>query len=345
MLNTFASTVPNSTSPCYILAIESSCDDTGCAILHNDKVLVNLLASQKIHQQWGGVVPELASREHQKHIVPLVDAAIRQAGIDKKQLSAVAFTSGPGLIGSLMVGVSFAKNLAWALGIPIIEVNHMQAHILAHFIDEPKPDFPFLCLTVSGGHTLITKMTDYFESEVLGQTLDDAAGEAFDKAAKILGLPYPGGPLVDEYAKNGDSQKYHFPMPSIQQFDYSFSGLKTSFLYFLEKQLKDDPNFVTNNIADICASMQQAIINHLLAKYKKAVKQTGIRQVAISGGVAANSKLRQEVMAWAQKDGLKVFIPQLGYCTDNAAMIGVTAYFKYLQNDFAPLSVAPFARG
>ena len=264
-----------------ILAIESSCDDTAAAILQNGKVLCNLVASQKIHEKWGGVVPELASRAHQQNIVPVIDAAMKQSGITKNELSAVAFTSGPGLIGSLLVGTSFAKSFALSLNIPIIEVNHLQAHILAHFIDEPFPKFPFLCLTVSGGHTMITKMNNFFDSEVIGKSTDDAAGEAFDKAAKILQLPYPGGPMIDEYAKNGNPKAFQFPLPNIPNLDFSFSGLKTSFLYFVRDHVKNDEKFIENNIHDICASMQFSIINHLIKKLIKASDKTGINEIAI----------------------------------------------------------------
>ena len=327
-----------------ILAIESSCDDTAAAILQNGKVLCNLVASQKIHEKWGGVVPELASRAHQQNIVPLIDAVIQQSGIPKSQLSAIAFTSGPGLIGSLLVGTSFAKSFALALNIPIIEVNHMHAHILAHFIDEPFPKFPFLCLTVSGGHTMITKMNTFFDFEVLGRTTDDAAGEAFDKAAKILQLPYPGGPMIDELAKSGNPNAFKFPTPNIPDLNFSFSGLKTSFLYFIRDQTKNDSTFIENNIHDICASMQFSIINHLLKKLITASDETGINQIAIAGGVSANSSLRKNIEIVGAKKNWQTYIPKFEYCTDNAAMIAITAYHKFLNGDFASHSISPNAR-
>ena len=327
-----------------ILAIESSCDDTSVAIINNGKVLSNLVAGQKIHEQYGGVVPELASRAHQQNIVPLVDVALKKAGFTTQDLSAVAFTAGPGLIGSLMVGCSFAKGLALSLNLPLITVHHMQAHILAHFIDDPKPEFPFLCLTVSGGHTQLVKLTSYFEQEVIGKTIDDAAGEAFDKAAKILGLPYPGGPLIDKYAKDGNPLAYEFPISNMPDLDYSFSGLKTSFLYFIQKQVAQNPDFISQNLNDICASIQHAIIKQLMKKLIAAAKQTNIKQIALAGGVSANSGLRSALETEGKKRGWKTFIPDFQYCTDNAGMIAMAAHFKYLAGDFATQETAPFAR-
>jgi N6-L-threonylcarbamoyladenine synthase len=327
-----------------ILAIESSCDDTSVAVINNGKVLSNLVAGQQVHEQYGGVVPELASRAHQQNILPLVDVAFKKAGISPAQLSAVAFTAGPGLIGSLMVGCSFAKGLALSLNLPLITVHHMQAHILAHFIDDPKPEFPFLCLTVSGGHTQLVKLTNYFEQEVIGKTIDDAAGEAFDKAAKILGLPYPGGPLIDQYAKLGNPLAYDFPISNMPNLDYSFSGLKTSFLYFIQKQNALNPNFINENLNDICASIQHAIIKQLMKKLILAAKQTTIKQVALAGGVSANSALRLALENEGKKRGWKTFIPDFQYCTDNAGMIAMAAHYKYLAGDFATQETAPFAR-
>lgn len=335
--------------PAYILGIESSCDDTSAAVLQNTQLLSNIIASQEVHAAFGGVVPELASRAHQQHIIPVINNALEQAGIEASDLSAVAFTRGPGLLGSLLVGTSFAKSFAWALGIPLIEVDHMQAHILAHFITSGKPDdqvpgFPFLCLTVSGGHTQIVQVNSHFEMFVLGRTIDDAAGEAFDKAAKIMGLPYPGGPLIDEYAKNGDATAFTFARPNIPGLDFSFSGLKTSFLYFLRDQLKDNPDFIEQNKADLSASIQKAIVDALMDKLMKAVKQTGIKTVAVAGGVSANSALRAAFLE-RQKQGVwMAFIPDFQFTTDNAAMIAVAGYFKFLKGDFASLDVTPYSR-
>ncbi len=331
----------------YILAIESSCDDTAAAVLCNDKVLSNVVAGQKIHEQYGGVVPELASRAHQQNIVPVIDAAIRQSGISKSQLSAIAFTQGPGLMGSLLVGSSFAKSFAMALDIPLISVNHMQAHILAHFIDEPdfdKPQFPFLALTISGGHTQIVKVTDYFSMEIIGETTDDAVGEAFDKSAKILGLPYPGGPLVDKYAKLGDPKKYQFTKPRVAGLDFSFSGLKTAILYFVQKQVAINAEFINENLNDICASIQHTIVEILMDKIELAVKQTGITRIAIGGGVSANSGIRETLKATESKYGWKTYIPKFEYTTDNAAMIGIVGYHKYLKQQFDNLEVISKAR-
>lgn len=333
-----------SLQPINILAIESSCDDTAAAVLQNGVILSNVVAGQKVHEQYGGVVPELASRAHQQNIVPVVDIALQQAGISKEQLQAIAFTAGPGLIGSLMVGVSFAKSMAMALNIPLIDVNHMQAHVLAHFIDEPKPKFPFLCLTVSGGHTMITVMKDHFTGEIIGHTTDDAAGEAFDKAAKILGLPYPGGPLIDKYANDGNPRAFIFPKPNIPDLNYSFSGLKTAYLYFVQNHVKEHPNFVQENLPDICASIQYSIIDHLMKKLMLASEQTGIKQIALAGGVSANSGLRETLQAEGKKRNWEVFIPAFAYCTDNAAMIAMAGYFKFLKGDFANQTISPYAR-
>ncbi|GAA4271934.1 tRNA (adenosine(37)-N6)-threonylcarbamoyltransferase complex transferase subunit TsaD [Aquimarina gracilis] len=331
----------------YILGIESSCDDTSAAILCNGKVLSNVVASQKIHELYGGVVPELASRAHQQNIVPVIDQAIKQAGIDKNDLNAIAFTRGPGLMGSLLVGTSFAKSLALALDIPLIDVNHMQAHILAHFIDEDefeKPEFPFLAMTISGGHTQIVKVNDHFDMEIIGETIDDAVGEAFDKSAKILGFPYPGGPLIDKYAQLGDPKAYPFPKPKVGDLNFSFSGLKTSVLYFIQKKIKENPNFIEENRNDICASLQYTIINILIDKLKKASKQTGIKRIAIGGGVSANSGIRKALKEGEQKYGWQTFVPKFEYTTDNAAMIGIVGYLKFLKKDFTDMSVVAKAR-
>jgi N6-L-threonylcarbamoyladenine synthase len=327
-----------------ILAIESSCDDTAVAIMVNGKMKCNLVASQKIHEQYGGVVPELASRAHQQHMVPLVNQALIDTQITKNQLNAIAFTKGPGLIGSLMVGASFAKSFAQSLGIPLIGVHHMQAHVLAHFIDEPKPKFPFLCLTVSGGHTQLVIMKDYFEAEIIGKTIDDAAGEAFDKAAKILDLPYPGGPLIDKYGKEGNPKKYSFPIAQMPELDYSFSGLKTSFLYFIRDELKVNPNFIEENLNDICASIQHAIVEQLMRKLDKATKETGINQISLAGGVSANSYLRMRIEEFAIKNKMLSFIPAFEYCTDNAGMIAMAGDILYQREVFEKLDTAPFAR-
>lgn len=327
-----------------ILAIESSCDETSVAICDNGKITANVIANQTIHENYGGVIPELASRVHQQNIVPAVQQALAIAKIEKKQLDGVAFTQGPGLLGSLLVGVSFAKSFALALNLPLISVNHMQAHILAHFIDDPMPKFPFLCLTVSGGHTQIVLVKDYFDMEIVGETLDDAAGEAFDKTAKILNLPYPGGPLIDKYAKQGNPNAYQFPEPQIKDLNYSFSGFKTAILYFIRDNQKANPNFVEENLADICASVQHSIVNILLNKLKKAAKQYHCNQIAIAGGVSANSGLRDTLMSLQDSLGWEVFIPKFEYCTDNAAMIAIAGYHKFLQNDFVGQEVAPMAR-
>lgn len=331
----------------YILAIESSCDDTSAAVMHNDKMLSNVVATQKIHEAYGGVVPELASRAHQQNIVPVVHQALAKANIDKKLVSAIAFTRGPGLLGSLLVGTSFAKSLSLGLNVPLIEVNHMQAHILAHFIkegDKKVPSFPFIALTISGGHTQIVLVKDYFDMEILGETLDDAVGEAFDKSAKILGLPYPGGPFVDKYAAKGNPVAFPFPKPKVPGLNFSFSGLKTSILYFIQKETRKNPNFVEQNLNDICASIQSTIINILMDKLKKASAQTGIKEIAIGGGVSANSGIRQALKDSEEKYGWNTYIPKFEYCTDNAAMIGIVGYLKYIDGDFSDERIAAKAR-
>ncbi|MGC1241607.1 MAG: tRNA (adenosine(37)-N6)-threonylcarbamoyltransferase complex transferase subunit TsaD [Chryseosolibacter sp.] len=327
-----------------ILAIESSCDETSAAVIRNGKVLNNIIASQAVHQKYGGVVPELASRAHQQNIVMVVKESMEQSGVLKTELDAIGFTRGPGLIGSLLVGVSFAKGMALGLGIPLIEVNHMQAHVLSHFIGEPVPGFPFLCLTVSGGHTQIVLVRDYLDMEVIGQTQDDAVGEAFDKAAKILEMPYPGGPLIDRCAQSGNPHAFKFPDTSMPGLDFSFSGIKTAFLYFLRDEKKKNAAFVEENLNDICASLQHTLVSMLLSRLEKASDQTGIREIAIAGGVSANSGLRKSLMLLAEKRRWNVFIPAFEYCTDNAAMIAMAAHFKYLKKDFSPLDVTPLAR-
>jgi len=329
-----------------ILAIESSCDDTSAAVLRDDMLLSNVIASQKVHEQYGGVVPELASRAHEQNIIPVVDGAIREAGISKEEIDAVAFTRGPGLMGSLMVGVSFAKSFAQALGKPLIEVNHLQAHVLSHFIDrgEPRPQFPFICLLVSGGHTQILLLKSHFEMEVLGQTIDDAAGEAIDKAAKIMDLGYPGGPIIDRLAKEGNPDAYRFATPQIPGYDYSFSGIKTSFLYFLRDRLKEDPDFIEKHKADLCASIQKTIVGFLLKKAERATIDHKVLQMAIAGGVSANSLLRSELQRICDKHHWQAFIPPFKFCTDNAAMVGIAGYFKYLKGEFADISLPPYTR-
>lgn len=333
--------------PVFILALESSCDDTAAAVLQNDKVLSNVVANQFIHEQYGGVVPELASRAHQQNIVPVVDSALKKAGVSKEQLSAVAFTQGPGLMGSLLVGSSFSKSFALALGIPLIAVNHMQAHILAHFIDEEsmqKPEFPFLALTISGGHTQIVKVNDYFNMEIIGETTDDAVGEAFDKTAKILGLPYPGGPLIDKYAQLGNPRAFSFTKPKVPGLDFSFSGLKTAILYFINDNVRKNPNFVAENLNDICASVQHTIVEILMDKLKMAVQQSGISRIAIGGGVSANSGIRNTLIEAQSTYGWQTFIPKFEYTTDNAAMIGIAGFYKFLNRDFENASVVSKAR-
>jgi len=333
----------------YILAIESSCDDTSAAVLVNNCLLANVTASQAVHEAYGGVVPELASRAHQQNIIPVVDAAIKKAGIDKSQLSAVAFTRGPGLLGSLLVGTSFAKGLALSLNIPMIDVNHLQAHVLAHFItqvgqEEHSPGFPFLCLLVSGGNSQIIQVNAYDDMKIIGQTIDDAAGEAFDKCAKVMGLPYPGGPHIDRLAQQGNPERFTFAKPNIADYDYSFSGLKTSFLYFLRDNLKENPDFIRQNLPDLCASLQKTVIDILMKKLIKAARDLKISQVAVAGGVSANSGLRQAMLQAGEKYHWDVFIPPLGYTTDNAAMVGITGYFKYQDKKFCSIDAAPFAR-
>lgn len=333
-----------------ILAIESSCDDTSAAVLRDNVLLSNVIASQKVHEQYGGVVPELASRAHQQNIIPVVDAAIREAGIEKSAIDAVAFTRGPGLMGSLMVGVSFAKSFAQALGKPLIEVNHLQAHVLSHFILRSEvatsdlPTFPFICLLVSGGHTQILLLRDHFDMEVLGQTIDDAAGEAIDKAAKIMDLGYPGGPIIDRLAREGNADAYRFATPQIAGYDYSFSGIKTSFLYFLRDRLKEDPDFIEKHKADLCASIQKTIVGFLLKKLERAALDHGVTQLAIAGGVSANSLLRSELQRICDKHRWTAFIPPMKFCTDNAAMVGIAGYYKYLRGEFADISLPPYTR-
>ena len=327
-----------------ILAIESSCDDTSAAICADGVILSNVIANQTIHQAYGGVVPELASRVHQQNIVPAVQQALLAAKVSKNDVNAVAFTRGPGLLGSLLVGVSFAKAFALAKNLPLIEVNHMQAHVLAHFIGDPKPSFPFLCLTVSGGHTQIVLVKDYFDMQVIGQTTDDAAGEAMDKTSKILGLPYPGGPLIDKHARSGNPDAYKFPEPQIPGLDFSFSGLKTSILYFIQKNVKLNPNFIEENLNDICASVEKRIATILLNKLKRAADEYGIKDIALAGGVSANTGLREGLLAMGNKNGWNCFIPKLEYCTDNAAMIAIAGYHKYLKGEFVGQDVVPLAR-
>jgi N6-L-threonylcarbamoyladenine synthase len=327
-----------------IFAIESSCDETSASVCRNGKILSNFIANQKVHELYGGVVPELASRAHMQNIVPVVDTALKTANVKLEEIDAVAFTQSPGLIGSLLVGSQFAKSMAFALNKPLIAVHHMQAHVLSNLIPERKPSFPFLCLTVSGGHTQIVLANSPTELKVIGETLDDAAGEAFDKSAKLLGLPYPGGPLIDRYAKDGDSKKFSFAEPQIEGLDFSFSGLKTSILYFLQKEIKNDPDFVQKNLADLCASIQGRIISILLKKYKRAALQTGIEDLCIAGGVSANSGLRKAFNEMCEQNNWNAFIPPFEYCTDNAAMIAITAYYKYFKNEFADLSVSATAR-
>jgi N6-L-threonylcarbamoyladenine synthase len=331
----------------YILAIESSCDDTSAAVLLNDKVLSNIVAGQKIHEQYGGVVPELASRAHQQNIVPVIDIALKKAGITQNQLTAIAFTQGPGLMGSLLVGSSFAKSLALALSIPLVAVNHMHAHILAHFIDEEgyeKPNFPFLALTISGGHTQIVKVSSYFDMEIIGETTDDAVGEAFDKSAKILGLPYPGGPLIDKYAQLGNPKAFAFTKPKVAGLNFSFSGLKTNILYFIQKKVAENENFINENLNDICASIQYTIIEILMDKLKLAVAETGITQITIGGGVSANSGIRNTLKEAEKKYGWKTYIPKFEYTTDNAAMIGIVGYYNFLEENFSTSDVVSKAR-
>lgn len=332
-----------------ILGIESSCDDTSAAIIRDETILSNVVASQKVHEEYGGVVPELASRAHQQNIIPVVDLAMKRAGIDRNDIDAVAFTRGPGLLGSLLVGTSFAKGFSLAMNIPLIEVNHLQGHVLALFIrgegvDYQPPKFPFLCLLVSGGNSQIILVRDYLDMEVIGKTIDDAAGEAFDKCAKVMGLPYPGGPHIDRLAKTGDPLRFTFSRPRIEGLDYSFSGLKTSFLYFLRDELKKNEHFIEENKADLCASLQYTIIDILLAKLKRAAKETGINEITVAGGVSANSGLRNALRENAEKRGWNLVIPKFEYTMDNAAMIAITGYYKFLKNDFVGQNIVPFAR-
>ncbi len=332
-----------------ILGIESSCDDTSAAIIQNGVLLSNVIASQAVHESFGGVVPELASRAHQQNIIPVVSEAIKRAGIDKSQLSAIAFTRGPGLMGSLLVGTSFAKGFATALNIPLVDVNHLQAHVLAHFIQEPnvepvQPKYPFLCLLVSGGNSQIIKVTAYNQMEVLGQTIDDAAGEAFDKCAKVMGLGYPGGPIVDRLASEGDPKAFTLSKPHIAGFNYSFSGLKTSFLYLIRDRLKEDPDFIEKNKCDLCASLQYTIVKILMDKLRKAAKECGIKEVAVAGGVSANSAVRQAFLDHAKRFGWQVYLPKFAFTTDNAAMVAISGYYKFLDHDFCELNATPFAR-
>ena len=343
-----------------ILAIESSCDDTSAAVIRDGVLLSNVTASQRVHEEFGGVVPELASRAHQLNIVPVADAALRRAGVGNRELSAIAFTRGPGLLGSLLVGTGFAKGLALSLGIPLVEVNHLQGHVLAHFVEPSAelkaatpsmagveikhPSFPFLCLLVSGGNSQIVLVKAYNQMEIIGQTIDDAAGEAFDKCAKVMGLPYPGGPWIDKLAKEGNPQAYQFSKPHIQGYDYSFSGLKTSFLYFLRDQLKDTPDFIEQHKADLCASLQATVIDILMNKLKRAALDLGVRQVAVAGGVSANSGLRQAFIDYGKRYHWEVFIPPFSFTTDNAAMVCQAGYFKYLDHDFCPIDAVPYAK-
>lgn len=333
----------------YILGIESSCDDTSAAVIRNGVLLSNVTASQKVHDAYGGVVPELASRAHEQNIVPVVDQALKQAGVEREQLSAIAFTRGPGLMGSLLVGVSFAKGMAASLNIPMIEVNHLQGHILAHFIQTPNeeylpPTYPFLCLLVSGGNSQIVLAKSYKEMEIIGQTIDDAAGEAIDKCSKVLGLGYPGGPIIDRLARNGNPDAFKFAKPNIAGYDYSFSGLKTSFLYSLREWIKDEPNFIENNLNDLAASLEKTIVDILMKKLYLASKNLKIKQVAVAGGVSANSGLRNAFNDYAKRYGWKIFIPKFGYTTDNAAMIAITGYYKYLEKDFCPMELPAYSR-
>ena len=331
----------------YILGIESSCDDTAASVIYNGKILSNVVASQKIHEEFGGVVPELASRAHQQNIVPVVHQALLKAGISKNQLSAIAFTRGPGLMGSLLVGTSFAKSLAYGLDIPLIDVNHMQGHILAHFIDEDgfnKPPFPFLAMTISGGHTQIVKVKNYFDMEVIGETIDDAVGEAYDKSGKILGLGYPAGPEIDKRAQLGNPKAYTFTKPKVAGLNFSFSGLKTAILYFIQKEVKANPNFIAENINDVCASIQYTIIGILIEKLKLASKQTGIKHIAIGGGVSANSGIRNALKDGEQKFGWTTYVPKFEFTTDNAAMIAIVGYLKYLDQDFSESNITASAR-
>jgi len=327
-----------------LLAIESSCDDTSAAVLIDGRVLSNEVAGQLVHEKFGGVVPELASRAHQQHIVPVIDAALKAAGVRMEDLNAIAYTQGPGLMGSLLVGSSFAKGLALSCKIPLLPVNHMAAHVMAHFIDDPKPQFPFLCLVVSGGHTQLVRMDNATSMEIIGKTQDDAAGEAFDKSAKLLGLPYPGGPLIDQYAKEGKASRFQFNTSKMPGYDFSFSGLKTSILYFVQAEQKKNPQFIKENLADLCASIQETIVGYLLKNLKRAALDQGIKHIGIAGGVSANSRLRIRVQELANSQGWQAYIPDFQYCTDNAAMIGITAHYHFLSGNFGSISDRPYAR-
>lgn len=329
----------------YILGIESSCDETSASVCVDGRILSNIIATQEVHQAYGGVVPELASRAHMQHIVPVVDSALQQAGITLKELNGIAFTQSPGLIGALLVGAGFAKSLSLALDIPLVGVHHMQAHVLANLIEDPAPSFPFLCLTVSGGHTQIVLCRSPLDMEILGETIDDAAGEAFDKSAKMLGLPYPGGPLIDKYAASGDPSRFHFAAPVIPGLDFSFSGVKTSILYFLQQAIRKEPDFIQHNLADLCASIQHRIVDILLKKLKIAALETGIREVCLSGGVSANSDLRKAFTALGEQQGWRTFVPRFEYCTDNAAMIAITGYHRFLAGRLEGLDAQSSARG
>lgn len=332
-----------------ILGIESSCDDTAAAVIQDEVLLSNVISSQKVHENYGGVVPELASRAHQQNIIPVVDQALKQAGIKKENISAIAFTRGPGLMGSLLVGTSFAKGFSVALGVPMVDINHLQAHVMAHFIKEDttdtnQPNFPFLCLLVSGGNSQIVLVNSYKDMKIIGQTIDDAAGEAFDKCAKVMGLGYPGGPLVDRLAKEGDSNKFKLNKPHIQGYDYSFSGLKTSFLYLLRDELKKNPRFIDENKTDLCASLQKTVIDILMDKLLKASSDLNINEIAVAGGVSANSGLRAAFEDYAKRYRWKIHIPKFGYTTDNAAMVAISGYYKYLDGDFCAMDAAPYSR-
>lgn len=331
--------------PVKLLAIESSCDDTSAAVLVDGRVLSNEVAGQAVHEKYGGVVPELASRAHQQHIVPVVEAALKAAGVAVHELDAVAYTQGPGLMGSLLVGSSFAKGLALSCGIPLIGVDHMDAHVMAHFIDDPKPEFPFLCLVVSGGHTQLVRMDNEFEQKLIGKTRDDAAGEAFDKSAKLLGLPYPGGPLIDQYGRSGKGNRFHFNTSKMPAYDFSFSGLKTSILYFLREQQAQNPNFIADNLNDLCASIQETIVTYLIQNLERAANDLGISHIGIAGGVSANSLLRSRIQDLALRKNWQAYIPAFAYCTDNAAMIGMSAYYHFQAKNFGALGDSPYARG
>ncbi len=335
--------------PTIILGIESSCDDTSAAVIRNGVIMSNIIAGQKVHEKYGGVVPELASRAHQKNVVPVVDVAIKEAGITKEDITAIAFTRGPGLLGSLLVGTSFAKGLSMSLGIPMMEVNHLRAHVLAHYVkvdenDNDKPAFPHICLLVSGGNSQIVLVKDYDDMEIIGQTIDDAAGEAFDKCAKVMGLPYPGGPIIDRLAKEGNPDAFEFNKPKLPGLDYSFSGLKTSFLYTLRDEMKLNPNFIEERKEDLCASLQKTIIDILLNKLKRAMRETGVTEVTVGGGVSANSGLRNGLTVMAEKQGWKLHLPPFAFTTDNAAMVAIAGHYKYLKGDFATYDLAPYSR-